>query len=71
MAETNFQKLKTRKSSELVEYVYKITLNFPSSEMYRLMSQMKRASISINSNIAERDQRISVRENIRFLYIAK
>lgn len=72
MTETNFQNLQVRnKSSDMIEYVYKMTLQFPSSESYWLISQMRRASISIASNIAEGDQRISIRENIRFLYMAK
>lgn len=72
MTETNFQNLKVRnKSSEMVEYIYKITLKFPNSESYWLISQMRRVSISIASNIAEGDQRISIKENIRFLYMAK
>jgi len=72
MAETNFQNLQVRnKSSDMVEYVYKVTSNFPSNEKYWLISQMRRASVSIASNIAEWDQRISIRENIRFLYMAK
>ena len=72
MTETNFQNLQVRnKSSDLVVYVYKITLQFSNSETYWLISQMRRVSISIASNIAEWDQRISIRENIRFLYMAK
>ncbi len=72
MTETNFQNLQVRnKSSDMVEYVYKITSRFPRDEMYWLISQMRRASISIASNIAEWDQRISIKDNIRFLYMAK
>ena len=72
MTETIFQKLQVRnKSVELVEYIYKITTKFPNSEVYWLTSQMRRASISIAANIAEWDQRISIKENIRFLYMAK
>ncbi len=42
-----------QKSMELVEMVYGLTNNFPKSEIYGLSSQMKRAAVSIPSNIAE------------------
>ena len=42
-----------QKSFELVKKIYKITDNFPKSEVYGLTSQIRRASISIPSNIAE------------------
>lgn len=72
MAKTNFQKLQVwNKSVDLIEFVYRITSKFPDSEIYWLVSQMRRASVSIASNIAEWDQRMSVRENVRFLYMAK
>jgi four helix bundle protein len=59
-----------RKSIELVKYIYLETQNFPQVEMYGLTSQMKRASVSIPSNIAEGCGRHSDQELIRFLYIA-
>ncbi|MFA6410117.1 MAG: four helix bundle protein [Candidatus Buchananbacteria bacterium] len=42
-----------QKSLELVTVVYQITENFPRSEIYGLTSQMRRAAVSIVSNIAE------------------
>lgn len=42
-----------QKSMDLVEEVYKVTSNFPKSETYGLVSQMRRAVVSIPSNIAE------------------
>lgn len=55
----------------LVVSVYKLTQKFPDSERYGLSSQMRRAAVSIPSNIAEGQGRHSSREFIQFLYIAK
>jgi four helix bundle protein len=57
-------------SMELVEDVYKITKAFPKSEMFGLTDQMRRASISIPSNIAEGNGRQHSKEYVNFLYIA-
>ena len=42
-----------KKSVEVIKKVYRYTASFPKTEMYSLVDQMKRASISIASNIAE------------------
>ena len=54
----------------LVEDIYKLTKNFPSDEKYGLSSQIKRAVVSIPSNIAEGAGRKGDKEFIQFLYIA-
>ena len=59
-----------QESMSLVENIYKLTSGFPKEEMYGLTSQIKRASISIPSNIAEGAGRKSNLEFIKFLYIA-
>jgi len=60
-----------QKGMELAEDVYKTTNAFPKSELYGLTSQMRRAAISIASNIAEGQGRNSTGEFIQFLGIAK
>jgi four helix bundle protein len=55
---------------ELVTHIYKATKNFPKEEIYCLAVQMRRAAISIPSNIAEGAGRSSRKEYAQFLVIA-
>ena len=59
-----------KRGIELVTEVYKVTKSFPKDEIYGLTNQIRRASISIPSNIAEGAARNSNKEFIQFLYIA-
>src|SRR3989344_3165617 len=59
-----------QKSRDLAVAVYKLTDNFPKSELYGLTSQMRRAAISISSNIAESYHRFHQKEKQQFLAIA-
>ena len=59
-----------KKSIDFVTELYKITAIFPKEELYGLTSQMRRAAVSIPSNIAEDAARKSNKEFIQFLYIA-
>ena len=59
-----------QKGMQLVKAIYKLTSSFPKSEDYNLSSQMKRAAISIPSNIAEGFGRSTKKDFQRFLYIA-
>ena len=59
-----------QKSFKLVVEIYLLTKKFPNSEIYGLTSQMRRATISIPSNIAEGYCRGSRREFAQFVNIA-
>jgi four helix bundle protein len=59
-----------QKSFKLNGDIYEITKDFPQSEIFGLTSQIKRASISICSNIAEGCGRTSNKELANFLHIA-
>ena len=59
-----------QKSFALCLKVYKVAGNFPGSELYGLTSQIRRAAVSIPSNIAEGQRRGNTKEFIQFLYIA-
>ena len=58
------------KSIGFVTSIYKETKAFPNSELYGLTSQVRRATVSIPSNIAEGAARNHNKEFIQFLYIA-
>jgi len=60
-----------QKSIEVTEKVYIITRKLPKEEMYSLTNQMRRAAVSIPSNIAEGQARNSTKEFIHFLSIAR
>jgi four helix bundle protein len=59
-----------QKAYELALEIYRVTENFPKQEIYGLTSQIRRAAISIPSNIAEGYQRGSRKEYVQFLNIA-
>ncbi|MCX6271570.1 MAG: four helix bundle protein [Bacteroidetes bacterium] len=60
-----------KKSRELVKLIYKMTQNFPKQELYGLVSQIRRASVSVPTNIAEGFGRRHSRELIHFLYYSQ
>jgi four helix bundle protein len=60
-----------RKSMDLVEDVYQITSTLPNTEQWGLISQIRRAAISIPSNIAEGFGRLSPGEYKHFLSISR
>lgn len=60
-----------QKAMELVMEVYRATAEFPDTEKFGLTAQMRRAAVSIPSNIAEGSGRGTDREFARFLQIAR
>jgi len=66
----NYKELKVwEKSYQLCLDIYKITKEFPQSERYGITAQMRRAALSIPSNIAEGYGRKTTQDYIRFLYM--
>lgn len=59
-----------KKAYELTIKIYKVTEEFPKKELFGITSQLRRAAVSISSNIAEGFSRISNKEKIQFLYIS-
>jgi four helix bundle protein len=53
-------------AKELANFMYDLTESFPEIEKYSLITQMRRAAVSIFSNIAEGHGRFHYRENIQF-----
>jgi four helix bundle protein len=56
---------------DLAREVYRCTRSFPRDELFGLCSQMRRAAVSVPSNIAEGKGRYSKKELIQFLYKAR
>ena len=72
MYRSRYQDLKVwQKSMDLVMEVYSLTKLLPKEELYGLSNQMRRAAVSIPSNIAEGQQRASKRDFAKFLTIAR
>lgn len=59
-----------QKSRTLVKEIYTITASFPDREKYAIVDQLRRAAVSIPSNLAEGSGRISPKEKIHFCEIA-
>lgn len=72
MAVNSFRDLRVWQAGiDLVERVYNLTRNFPAEETYGLRIQMRRASVSIPSNIAEGHTRAHRKEFLNHLSIAQ
>jgi four helix bundle protein len=67
----SYKELKVwQKAIELVKETYKVSRQFPRNETYGLSIQMRRAAVSIPSNIAEGQLRKNLKEYLQFLRIA-
>jgi four helix bundle protein len=72
MGEGGFRNLTVwQKSKDLAVYICKLTNKGFFNKDFGLRDQMRRAAVSIPSNIAEGDERDTNRDSVRFLYIAK
>lgn len=60
-----------QRSHALVLHIYKLTREFPSDERFNLVSQIRRAALSVPTNIAEGSKRIGRSDYARFLNIAE
>lgn len=59
-----------QKAKEVVKRTYKLLKKFPSEERYAMCDQLRRASVSVTSNIAEGVNRFSVKDKSLFIEIA-
>jgi four helix bundle protein len=67
----NFKELKVwQKARVMVKDIYTITMSFPDTEKYGLISQIRRSAVSIPSNIAEGSGKSSNKDFARFLEIS-
>ena len=67
----NFEKLDVwQEAIRFADFIYKVTAKFPEQERFGLTNQMRRAAVSISSNIAEGSSRLSRVEFARFVEIA-
>ncbi len=72
MAVKSYQELETwQVAMKLVAEVYRVTKDFPREEIYGLTNQLRRAAVSVPSNIAEGQGRDSTKEFLHHLAIAR
>ena len=67
----NFKELKVwQRAHELAKFIYKITKEFPQDEKFGLVSQMRRAAVSVASNVVEGFHRYSAKVSVNFYNIS-
>jgi four helix bundle protein len=72
MSRLPFQKLQVwQKGMQLAKKTYEVSKKLPQDELYGLTSQIRRASVSVPSNIAEGSQRTTDRDFANFLSVSK
>ena len=59
-----------QKAKEVVKRTYKLLKKFPEEERFAMCDQLRRASVSVTSNIAEGVNRFSLKDKARFIEIA-
>ena len=59
-----------QKGKEVVKHTYRLLKKFPSEERYAMCDQLRRASVSVTSNIAEGVNRFSVKDRAHFIEMA-
>lgn len=59
-----------QKAKEVVKRTYKLINKFPAEERYAMCDQLRRASVSITSNIAEGVNRYSIKDKAHFIEVA-
>ena len=59
-----------QRAMDMVEDIYNLTRYFPKEELYSLTDQMRRAAVSITSNVAEGMGRFSLKEQVHFIEIS-
>lgn len=70
--QAGFRELKVwQRAKDLAVYIYRITDSGSFCRDFGLRDQIRRASVSIASNVAEGDERDTNKDSVRFLYIAK
>ena len=68
----NYKNIKAYQlADQLTIQIYELTKQFPKEEMYGLTSQLRRAVVSIATNIAEGSSRQHKKDYLQFLYIAR
>lgn len=66
-----FEKLETwHEAKDLVLHIYKLVAHFPANEQFGLSNQMKRAAVSVASNLAEGGSRTSLKDQAHFSQLA-
>ena len=71
MKEFSFEKLDVwKRTKEFTIEIYKVTQSFPDTEKFGLVSQLRRAAVSVSSNIAEGSSRKGRKDQARFYVIA-
>ncbi len=69
---SHFRELEVwRRGMDVVEAVYRVSAGFPKAEVYGLASQVRRAAVSVPSNIAEGHPRASTKEYLNHVSIAQ